>query len=336
MELPIVSLNKLAARRIRKQAAWWVMELHAPERDAALEDKVRHWIAQDPRHAAAFELANEAWQQTGDLPANLPARPNGAAAKRARPKISTLALAGMAAVCAAGIAAVYLLRDGTLVTGPGEQRMVELSDGTQVSLNANSRVAIQYDDRVRKVTLTRGEALFNVIKHQLRPFVVIIGDRKVVAMGTSFEVRREDPAGSAFAVTLVEGRIAIEPLSWPDALPSESLAGLKLLNPGERLRFDGKAAEKKDSPAIERVTAWQRGQLIFEDTSLSEAAAEFNRYGTHKLLIDGPDLGKLRVGGVFKISDPSSFALAMAAAYHVRIVNRGHTTILIDQQADPQ
>ena len=155
-------------------------------------------------------------------------------------------------------------------------------------------------------------------------------------MGTSFEVRRDDPSASAFAVTLVEGRVAIEPISWPDALPSDSLSSLKLLNPGERLRFDGKAAEKKDSPAIERVTAWQRGQLIFEDASLSEAAAEFNRYGSRKLLIDGPELGKLRVGGVFKISDPSSFALAMANAYHLRILNRGHTTVLTDQQADAQ
>jgi transmembrane sensor len=332
METLIATLNRFSARRIRSKAAWWVMELHGPGRDAALEEKVRYWIAKDPRHAAAFEHATEAWQSSGDLPGYLPEP----ARSRIRPRASGPALAGMAALCIAAICTVYLLRDGTLTTGPGEQRTVELSDGTQVSLNANSRVVIQYDERVRKVTLARGEALFNVIKHQPRPFVVVIGDRKVVAMGTSFEVRREDPAGSAFAVTLVEGRIAIEPLSWPDAMPSDSLSGLKLLNPGERMRFDGKAAEKKDSPEIARVTAWQRGQLIFEDTSLSEAAAEFNRYGSHKLIIDGAELGKLRVGGVFKISDPSSFALAMANAYHLRILNRRNTTVLTDKQTDLQ
>ena len=324
MRPPIAPLNKFAARRIRKQAAWWVMELHGPDRDAALEEQVRHWIAKDSRHATAFELATEAWQRSGDLRGVLP--------QPSRPRVTGRTLAGMAAVCAALTCAVYLLRDGTLATGPGEQRTVELSDGTQVSLNANSRLVVHYDDRVREVTLLRGEALFNVIKHQLRPFVVVVGDRKVVAMGTSFEVRREDPTGSAFAVTLVEGRVAIEPVSWPDALPSESLSQLKLLNPGERLRFDGKAAEKTDSPDIKRVTAWQRGQLIFEDTSLSEAAAEFNRYGRHKLAIDDPELGKLRVGGVFRISDPSSFALAMANAYHLRLLIHGNTIILTDQQ----
>jgi transmembrane sensor len=327
MESLIATLNRFAARRIRKKAVWWVTELHDQNRNAALEAKVMDWIAKNPRHAAAFDHATETWQRSGDLPGHLPSP---------YPRVSGLALAGMAALCAAVVCTIYLLRDGTLVTGPGEQRAVELSDGTQVSLNANTRLVIQYDERVRKVTLVRGEALFTVIKHQPRPFVVVIGDRKVVAMGTSFEVRREDPAGSAFAVTLVEGRIAVEPLSWPDALPSDSLSELKLLNPGERLRFDGNATEKRDSPAIERVTAWQRGRLIFEDTSLSEAAAEFNRYGSHKLIIDGAELGRLRVGGVFRISDPSSFALAMSNAYHLRLLIRGNTSVLTDKRADPQ
>jgi ferric-dicitrate binding protein FerR (iron transport regulator) len=50
-------------------------------------------------------------------------------------------------------------------------------------------------------------------------------------------------------------------------------------------------------------------------------------------VIDGPSLGKLRVGGVFRIGDPASFADAMANAYHVRIVNSGNTILLTDKQA---
>jgi transmembrane sensor len=335
MKRRIAQLNEIAPRRIRKQAALWVTELHSPDRDAALEDKVRRWIAEDPRHAAAFELATEAWQRSGNLPGYLPERaPDALPRRRARSKASGPALIGMAILCAAVISAVYFLREGTLVTGPAEQRTVELSDGTEVSLNANSRVVIQYDDHVRKVTLAKGEVLFDVIKHQPRPFVVVIGDRKVIAMGTSFLVRREEPTGSAFAVTLVEGRVAIEPISWPDALPSGPAPGLNLLNPGERLRFAAGATEKIDLPSIERVTAWQRSQLIFDDTSLNEAAAEFNRYGSNRLVIDGPALGKLRVGGVFRIGDPLSFAQAMANGYHLRIINKGNTILLTDKRPD--
>jgi transmembrane sensor len=149
-------------------------------------------------------------------------------------------------------------------------------------------------------------------------------------------VRREEPGGSAFAVTLVEGRVAIEPISWPNVLPSNTMIGLKLLNPGERLRFADAATDVKDSPSIDKVTAWQRGQLIFDDTSLSEAAAEFNRYGSNKIAIDGRAVEKLRVGGVFRIGDPSSFAQAMANAYHLRIINRGNTIVLTDEPTGPK
>jgi transmembrane sensor len=324
-------LNKIATRRIRKQAIKWVQQLRRPGRSAALEDRVRLWIVQDPRHAAAFERVKDAWKDSRDLHANRPgidllARGN------ARPRFTTPALAGMAVLCVAIVAAVYLLRDDTLKTGPAEQRTVQLSDGTEVALNANTRLIVRYDTQVRKVVLVSGEALFTVIKHQPRPFVVVIGDRKVVAVGTSFVVRREDPGGSSFAVTLVEGRVAIEPISWPNILPTSAVTGLKLLNPGERLRFEDDTAVKEDLPSIERVTAWQRGQLIFDDTSLNEAAAEFNRYGSLKLIIDGAQLGKLRVGGVFRIGDPSSFAHAMANTYHLQVIEDDRSIVLTDKR----
>jgi transmembrane sensor len=334
MEAPIARQNSKALQRISAEAAVWVMELHGPDRDEELESRVRRWIADDPRHAAAFERATDAWQQNGNIPRRPPQRVPESARGRKRMSTTGAALAGMAALCAALACTIYFLRDDTLATGPSEQRIVDLSDGSQVTLNANSRVVVQFDEGVRKITLKRGEALFDVAKDGSRPFVVIAGDRKVIAVGTSFEVRREEPAGSTFAVTLMEGRVAIEPISWPNALPSAAANGVKLLNPGQRLRFTGDRNETLDSPSIERVTAWRRGELIFDDASLGEAAAEFNRYGTRRLAVEGPAARNLRVGGVFGIRDPYSFAQAMANTYRLRIITRGNTIILTDRPSD--
>jgi transmembrane sensor len=324
-------LNKVAPRHIRAQAAVWVTDLHGPDRNADLEASVRRWIAEDPRHAAAFELATEAWQRSGNLPGSLPNRASGRANDGRRARVSAPVLACAAVMFAAFLLAIYFARDGNLATGPGEQKTIDLSDGTQVSLNANTHIVVQYDRHVRKVTLASGEALFNVIKHQSRPFIVVIGDRKVLAMGTSFLVRRETGSGSAFSVTLMEGRIAVEPIAWPDVLPSDTPAGLKVLNPGERLRFNDESPETLDTPSIAKVTAWRRGQLIFDDISMAEAAAEFNRYGKDEMTIDSAVAAKMRVGGVFRIGDPSSFATAMANRYHLRIINRDHRIILTDR-----
>lgn len=320
--------DTLELRAIRAQAAVWVTDLHGPERSPVLETGVRRWLAEDSRHAQAFELATEAWQRSGNLSVRLPDEPRpqsplaGALSERIAPaRTAGLSLAGAAALTLLLAAAFYLLKDPSLSTGYAEQKTVDLSDGTEVTLNANSHLMVNYSDRVRQVTLTRGEALFNVTKHQSRPFVVIIGNRKVIAVGTSFEVRREDTREPSFTVTLIEGRVAIEPLAAPDLLPVEPIDAI-LLNPGQRLRIAANTPDSVDSPAIDKVTAWQHGQLIFEDTSIREAAREFNRYGKRRLTIDPSVSDKLRVGGVFRIGDPDSFAHAMANAYRLSIIER--------------
>jgi transmembrane sensor len=227
--------------------------------------------------------------------------------------------AGAAALALILAATFYWLNDPALSTGYAEQKTVELADGTEVTLNANSRLLVDYSDRVRQITLTQGEALFNVTKHQSRPFVVIIGSRKVVALGTNFEVRREDSRDASFTVTLIEGRVAVEPLDAPNILPIQPTDVIALLEPGQRLRFAANKPDALDAPAIEKVTAWQHGKLIFEDTSIRDAAAEFNRYGKRRLRIDANVPSTIRVGGVFRIGDPDSFARAMANAYQLRI-----------------
>jgi transmembrane sensor len=190
--------------------------------------------------------------------------------------------------------------------------------------------------------------LFHVAKDPTKPFIVIAGNRKVIALGTSFIVRRENPQGSAYAVTLVEGRVAVESLAEPDVLPPLSASArasteklreaghhdapgakpLTLLTRGERLRFQGDGAGVVDAPAIDRVTAWQRGELIFEDAALGEAAAEFNRFGAVQISFGDARVGLLRVGGVYRIGDAASFALAMAQTYRLNLTRQGQTITL--------
>jgi transmembrane sensor len=304
----------LELRAIRAQAAVWVTDLHGPERSAALEAGLRRWLAEDPRHAQAFELATEAWQRTGNLQAPLSKRTER---WHRAPAYTVAGAAALGLLLAAGF---YWLKDSALSTGYAEQKIMDLADGTQVTLNANSRLLVQYTDDIRQITLSRGEALLNVTKHQSRPFVVVLGSRKVIALGTSFEVRREDSLDSSFTVTLIEGRVAVEPLTAPNLLPMEPGDAITLLKPGQRLRFAVNKADAVDAPPIDKVTAWQHGQLIFEDTSIRDAAREFNRYGKRRLTIDINVPDAIRVGGVFRIGDPDSFARAMASAHQLHLI----------------
>ena len=323
--------NNFARTRIRAQAAEWVTALKSSSRDLHLETLVRQWVAEDPRHAAAFKLAIREYRTTGDVPRDMVESRLIAYKSERRTRLWGSALLGAALLCGAVVVTAYRMRATRIVTAAGEQKTVTLSDGTQVSVNANSRLLIEYDKHLRKVVLSAGEALFNVAKNQARPYVVEVGDRKVIAVGTSFMVRRENPTDKAFEVTLLEGRVAVEPLSAPDVLPHVETPELKLLQPGERLSIDHDGANTLDMPSIDLITAWRRNQLEFADSSLQEAAAEFNRYGTTVLVIDGPSVGQLRVGGVFRAGDPSSFVKAMVDAYHLRAIRHGNTIVLTDK-----
>jgi transmembrane sensor len=83
---------------------------------------------------------------------------------------------------------------------------------------------------------------------------------------------------------------------------------------------------------LEKVTAWQRGQLIFDDATLQEAVTDFNRYGSKAIVLGDADLAKVRVSGVFRIGDPTSFALAMASTYQLGMSDDGKTIVLSSAQ----
>lgn len=313
------------SKRIRAQAAVWVTDLHGPKRDESLESRVRRWIAANPRHAAAFELATAAWERSGQPAGAISPQIDWERAPR-RTRLPLYAAAGT--VCTILLVALYFLKDTSLRTAPGEQRTVALSDGTEVTLSANTRLTIHYDKSTRFVALEGGEALFKVMHHEPRPFVVGIDAHKVIAIGTTFDVRREFGAAAAFTVTLVEGRVAVERNEAPNTLPTASGSGVTVLDAGERLHRAEGSADRLDRPSLERVTAWQKGELIFDDVSLQEAVIEFNRYGATQIALATSVSGEYRVGGVFRIGDPSSFALAMTNSYPLRMSRRGLDIVL--------
>lgn len=88
-----------------------------------------------------------------------------------------------------------------------------------------------------------------------------------------------------------------------------------MLIPGERLTLRVDGTHVLDRPNLEQGTAWQHGQVYFDDATLADAVAELNRYGGPSIRIADPALGGLRVSGVFSVRDPAQFASAVAALH---------------------
>ena len=316
--------------RAQAEAAAWISLLHSSQRNAEIEAGLKRWIAADPLHAKVWEVATDIWNETSSLPRRVPSPPT--VARRSRPSYlrPVLALAALCVLTVSGVVVQHFMR-GNVSTVVGEQRTLNLEDGTRVELNTNSHLRVSYDRASRTVYLNSGEAYFQVAREQ-RPFVVIAGDREILALGTAFTVRRDAGLDDPLTVTLLEGRVAVAPVDQPEQAAPVAAAtptrDVRILNPGQRLRVHGHSAPTLDAPPMDKATGWMRGQLIFDHTPLRDAIAEFNRYSSRKITIATPEAGAIPVGGIFRISDSKSFARAVAETYNLELTSRGNDLIL--------
>src|SRR3546814_14429474 len=86
----------------------------------------------------------------------------------------------------------FSMRPTAYATEIGERQLAVLEDGSQVSLDAATKVNVRMKEAGRQVELLAGRAKFDVAKDPQRPFTVAAGDKLVVAVGTSFSVELID------------------------------------------------------------------------------------------------------------------------------------------------
>ena len=83
-------------------------------------------------------------------------------------------------------------------------------------------------------------------------------------------------------------------------------------------RGDGLLVRSLSVAEVERMLDWRDGTLAFRDTTLAEAADEFNRYNARKLVVADTAAGALRVGGSFRWDNAEGFARLLERGFPVR------------------
>jgi transmembrane sensor len=152
-----------------------------------------------------------------------------------------------------------------VVTNKGETRQIVLPDGSTLELNAGTELhyATGFTGKERLITLTRGEAYFQVVADAARPFVVMAGGLRTCVLGTSFDIRAYPE----------EGRIRIAVLSGKVKVNS------RILEKGMLMRADTGGLITERFETEEEVAAWKRGGLYFKDASFDQIAFEVaNKY----------------------------------------------------------
>jgi transmembrane sensor len=79
---------------------------------------------------------------------------------------------------------------------------------------------------------------------------------------------------------------------------------------------------------IARRLAWHQGMLLFNGQSLTEVAAEFNRYNGRKLVVADPAVGRIRIGGYFRATDLDNFVRVLEGRFGIVAVREPGRTLL--------
>ena len=149
-----------------------------------------------------------------------------------------------------------------------------LPDGSTGWLNGGSSLSFpsQFKGKNRTVELS-GEAYFDIMKNQDKPFTVVTDNIEVRAYGTAFNVMAY-PDDRSTEVTLERGSIGI---FGKDEFVRGKL--IDIMAPGERgILVNETGIFNKDQVKVDQYTSWKEGRLVFRNEPMAEVVKKLNRW----------------------------------------------------------
>lgn len=309
-------------------AAGWVARRSRTDWSVRDEHRFQAWLAADADHRSAYDEAQSLYADMGRSVA-IGSVPRPATAPSAGSTRRWLA-ASVAAVVLIGAAAGWLGRTSPVVarkpvtysTHVGAIHKVQLSDGSGVTLDADSRLDWTAGDVQRDATLVQGRAVFDVASDPTRPFVIHAGKATIRVTGTMFSVDRRE---SGVEVSVAEGAVAVAASDGTGAAPN---GGQVTLRPGQRAMVAGTIAVELTDPAD--FAAWRSGRLVFHSRPLREVAREIERYFQGRVEIRGESIGDFRLSGSFDRHRLNALLAALEDVMPVRVRRPDSRLIVIE------
>jgi len=335
--------------QIEEAAAAWFAKREGGDWQSADQARLDAWLEAATAHRVAFIRILTAWERAGRLsalgagiaPGTLPPRDSwhfapvsvGAVSVtessdrhahfrwRLSRGLRVIAALWVIATVAGTVWYLSIDRGRAYRTAIGAVSTVPLSDGSSVTLNTDTQVHVELAPHERRVNLDRGEAFFDVAHDPSRPFIVAVDDKRIIAIGTQFLVRRQN---EDIRVLVTQGRVQIERVGRsPSAAPTSLDAGFEARTTQSALLIDQPAPTQ-----IEQLMSWRTGHLLFRDTTLADAVAEFNRYSARRMVIADPAIAGIRIGGSFHSDDIESFLWLLQSGFPIKVEQRSDRIIL--------
>lgn len=208
-------------------------------------------------------------------------------------------------------------------TAFGQMQTIQLPDGSQVTLNANSSLSFSrfwQAQNGREVWLD-GEAFFQVkhLKDQSKFKVHTKEKLTVEVLGTSFNVFERK---SGTRVILKTGKVKLN-INYGNEHKEV------LMQPGDLVELDDKAgnyARKQVNPEL--ASAWTKHKLIFNDTPIAEIMSILEETYGLRVKVSDPVLLQKKVVGSAPSDDIDVFLAALSKSFGLQIQKDGKEVII--------
>ena len=307
-------LNGQASQEERAAVEAWLGA--DAEHRAAVAALQAVWAADARHHQAPYDT-DAAWRRLR-RGVGRTARPARSMASRWRPPaiaaglVVLLGVGGAWWLGAHPIARPPALRE--YATPKGRRAVFRLLDGTEITLNADSRlgVPVRFAARGRDVYL-EGEAYFSVVHDTARPFVVHTPRSAIRDIGTRFGVHAYGDA-AAERVAVAEGAVVLAETP---------------LRAGQVATLSGAGAVRVlDGADVMNELAWTRGRLVFTSVPLSEAAQRLGRWYDLDVLVIDSALARRPITGSYSNEPVSEVLTLITSAVGARYEWRGRSVTI--------
>ncbi|QKJ30305.1 FecR domain-containing protein [Mucilaginibacter mali] len=190
---------------------------------------------------------------------------------------------------------VFFFRQATLpqlltINVPlGQLKQLTLPDSSKVWLNAGT--TLQYPEKftgsARHIRLTTGQAFFEVVHDQSKPFIVSANGADVTVLGTSFEVKAFKNEKDT-KITVSTGKVGV--------LPSHTTKTATMLRPNEQASIDNASKVVTLHKVIAGdIASWRQNKLVFEKETLRDVMKALERKYNVKIIILNKDLFEQKI-----------------------------------------
>lgn len=232
------------------------------------------------------------------------------------------------------IATVYLYQENTVLsqkdfvatTGKGEQVTISLPDGTQVTLNAESRLSYNlsnFNSDERRVAFD-GEGYFRVAKNPSSPFSITAKGLKVSVLGTTFNLRARSADATA-ELSLEEGNVRFQSLKTGQDV---------ILSPNQKAILDqiNGTVTVEESSYTTDASAWRRGELVFRNVPFAEVLEEIEEIYHVSIAIETEEIDYQDdlFTGVLSRTNINEVLEVIEHSYHLKATLKDGTIRLVD------